>query len=215
VEKKLLLTRSRHDHLNPYLYAYCEEIISDASVHGWQVNKMDDEDNTMETLHSRLSKISYNFVFFNGHGYPDCILGYQDKKILDVSDACLLKGCISYARSCDALSGLGAEAHKKGCLAFIGYKDKFLLPFVNEYASSPLKDPAAKPVMEVSNLIAKLLLKGTNVKTAVEAAKAKSVSLILKMLGSIEPFDSASFTALVHNHDSLGFEGNSDARVSE
>ncbi|MFH1306210.1 MAG: hypothetical protein ABIH83_00950 [Candidatus Micrarchaeota archaeon] len=213
MEKRLLLTRSRHDPTNSYLYAYCEGIMSYAQGLGWDVNKMDDEDNTAEQLHSRLSKITYNFVFFNGHGHANCILGYKNKEILVTSGGGLLNGAISYARSCDALNDLGKRAVEKGCLAFIGYKTKFLLPYANEYISSPLRDPVAKPVLEVSNLIPKLILKGTKVKTAVKAAKAKSISLIFKMLGSIEPFDAASFRALLHNHDALDFEGNPDACV--
>ncbi len=211
--KRLLLTRSRHDLLNEYLYAYCEDVISEARSLGWQVDRMEDADNNSSQLRSRLSKSSYHFVFFNGHGNCDCVCGDANKEIITTAEGGLLSRSISYARSCDALTTLGKEAVVQGCLAFIGYRTSFLLPYTNEYALTPLKDPAARPVIEISNIVPKLILKGATVQKAVESARSKSGEMLIKMLGSSEPLDSAVFRALYHNHDALSFEGNPNSCV--
>ena len=212
MEKRLLLTRSRHDIANQYLFSYSEEIISDAKALGWHVEKAENEKNTAEELHSRL-KNKPNFVFFNGHGNDSSIHGHNNETIIDISSASLLTGTIAFARSCSALKVFGKEAVKSGCTSFIGYEGLFLIPRVFEYESSPSINPAAKPVLEVSNIVGKLLLKGCTVQTAVNASQAKACSLMLKMLSSNEPHDKAAFTALYQNSSALSFAGDPNARI--
>ncbi len=199
--------------LNAYLYAYCEDVITEARSLGWQVDRMEDADNTSSQLQSRLSKTPYNFVFFNGHGNRDCVCGDKNGEIITTVQGGLLGRSITYARSCDALTALGKEAVAQGCPAFIGYRTSFLLPYTNEYALTPLKDPAARPVIEISNTVPRLILKGATVRKAVEFARSKSGRMLIRMLGSGEPLDSAVFRALYHNHDALSFEGDPDSHV--
>jgi len=210
---RLLLTRSRHDVANQYLYAYSEEIIGDALEHGWKVDRVENEHCVEAELDSRLEKNRPAFVFFNGHGSESSIHGNKNGKLVDIGSASKLSGTITFARSCAALKSLGGAAVEMGCTAFIGYSGSFIVPHTNELEATPIRDMVAMPVMEVSNLVGKHLLKGDGVQNSVDAAQAKARDIMLKMLSSTEPYHAATFRALYQNYLVLGFVGNPDAKV--
>lgn len=214
MEKRLLLTRSRHDIANDYLFIYCDEILQDAENLGWKTDKVENEKNTKEEIESRISKTKPNFVFFNGHGSEASIHGHDNEKLVDISTVSILANKIVFARSCSALKKLGKQAVSVGCQAFVGYSGEFLIPRMHAYESRPKQDPLAKPVMEVSNLVGKLILKGDNIHTAVDNAQKKAGDLILKMLASDEPYHAATFRALYQNYSTLSFEGDPEAKIS-
>ena len=137
--KRLLLTRSRHDIGNQYLYAYSEEILDDAENLGWKADNVEDGRNRRPEIESRLEKTKPDFVFFNGHGSDRSICGHLNETLVDVESAPLLSGKIVYARSCSALKVLGRAAVEKGCRAFIGYNGFFFVPSANEFAAAPEK----------------------------------------------------------------------------
>ena len=89
----------------------------------------------------------------------------------------------------------------------------FLIPRVFEYESSPAINPTARPILEVSNIVGKLILKGDTVQDAVNASQVKASNLMLKMLASSEPYDAVKFLALYQNFSTLSFEGNPNARA--
>ncbi|MBI4214707.1 hypothetical protein HY546_01810 [archaeon] len=213
MKKRLLITRTRHDTVNQYLYIYSEDLITDAESRGWNLSRVEDEKATESEVESRLLKEALDIVCFNGHGSDDAVYGYQDQKLVDVSSAGLLKDKVVFARSCSALNALGKTAVKAGCKAFVGYNGKFLISHTNEYAAKPLSDPTARRVMEVSNIVAKVILRGNSVKEAVNAAQLRAGELILKMFSSQEPYDAAAFRALYHNYGILSFEGNPEAKA--
>ena len=213
MDKRLLITRSRHDPANQYLYAYSDEIIEDAQKLGWKVETAEDEKNNEQEVASRLAKNKPNFVFFNGHGTDQSVHGYKDMKIIDVQSASKLSGSIVFARSCSALNSLGKEAVKRGCPAFIGHRGLFLIPRVFEYECQPGLNPTAKPVLDVSNIVGKHILKGDTAQVAVNASQAKAGNLMLKMLSTTEPHNAAVFLALYQNSSTLGFEGDPNARA--
>ena len=209
--KKLLLTRTRQGLGNQYLYAYSKAIVNDAEELGWVVNNLMDEKNNQKEIRSRLEKNDYNFVVFNGHGDDNSICGYNNECLIDVKSAHLLGKTVVFARTCSSVNCLGKEAVIGDCVAFIGYNSEFYIPHINEFEATPLNDPTAKPVLDVSNTVAQHFLKGCSVIAAVTAARNKAAKLMLKMLTSEEPYDGAAFRALFHNHSSLAFEGSPDA----
>ncbi len=213
MEKRLLITRTRHDKGNEYLYAYSEEIIEQAEILGWKADKVEDHKNKKSEIESRIEKTNPDFVFFNGHGSESAIYGHDNEEIINVESSGLLDNKIVFARSCKALIGLGKGAVKKGCRAFVGYSGDFIIPHVNEYEATPLRDPVAKPVLEVSNLVGKLILKGDSVEAAVAAAQRKASDIMLKMLVSDEPYDSATFRILYMNSSNLSYEGDGSSKV--
>ncbi len=205
--KKLLITRSRHDLGNQYLYSYSRELIKEAEDHLWQVNRAEDENNNEKEIKTRISKNKPKLVIFNGHGNERTIYGHNDKPAINLDGTRVLDKTIVFARCCGAIKVLGKKAIKEGCIAFIGYTDDFTIPHVNEYAANPLEDPTAKPVLEVSNTVAKSLIKGSSAEEAVENSRKKAEKLILKMLESNEPYDSPALMALIENQEYLKIEG--------
>ena len=208
----MLVTRSRHDIGNEYLYAYSEHIIQLANQRGWKIEKVENKDNVKNTLHSRLNKNRPDFVFFNGHGSDQTIFGYGNQPIIGEADASLLKQTIVFARSCAALNILGKTAIERGCKAFIGYGDNFIIPRTHEYHLQPLNDPVVKPVLEISNAVPEHLIKGASAEESVHMTKEKAQKLLLKMLQSQEPYHAATFKAIYHNHISLNFCGDAEAK---
>ena len=95
MEKRLLLTRSRHDIGNQYLYVFSQEIIDDAQELGWKTDLSEDQKNCKKEIESRLDKTKPFFVFFNGHGTPQSILGFKDEILVDRNSAAVLsqKNC--------------------------------------------------------------------------------------------------------------------------
>ncbi len=216
MEKRLLITRSKHDLYNQYLYPYCDSVLSEAEKHSWKSYPAENEQNTRSNVHSRIGKNQPNFVFFNGHGTEDglAVCGYKNEIILDSGSASCLSGRIVFSRSCYTLSGLGKLAvNEHGCSAFIGHTGLFIIPHSDEYESTPNRNPLAKPVLEVSNLAATHILKGDTVENSVAASIGKANELMLKMLVSREPADAAILRALYKNSSNLGFEGNPNARL--
>lgn len=212
--KRLLITRSRHDIGNQYLYAYSEEILEEAKERGWAISQAEDEKNNPKQVQSFLSKNAPNLVVFNGHGTERAVCGHKDETLVDTSSARLLDKTVVFARACSAVSELGKTAIENGCKAFIGYRGNFTIPRISEYESTPLRDPAARPVIEVSNVIPTNLLDGAAVQYAVKAARQKGAKLLLKMLTSEEPYDKAVFKAAFDNHVNLDFIGQHDAAAN-
>jgi len=217
VQKRLLLTRSRHDLYNQYLYPYCEEVLAAAERQNWKRDRAEDGNNTRQTVHSRLEGNDYDFVFFNGHGTEDgaAILGNYDEVVMDGGSSGLLKGTIVYARSCFVRKALAKNAIASGCAAFIGHSGLFIIPHMDRFESTPIRNPVAKRVLEVSNLIALHILKGDTVENSVQVSMDRASELMLKTLVSREPEDIAVFRALYTNFATLGYEGDGKASAGD
>ena len=209
---KLLISRSRHDACNEYLYAYSEEIITSAKSRGWQVERADCTDNTKANLSSRLAN-KPQLVVLNGHGSADEVYGHDDQATISRGNSHVLAGTVSFIRACGCLGGLGKAAVKAGAKAVAGYNGDFWISKTNKYAARPLQDTTAKPVLDASNKVALKLVKGSTVKEAVEASKALTNELVLKMITREEPYESATLKALMFNSLQLGFEGEGTSKA--
>lgn len=215
MNRRMLATRSTHDKANNYLYSFTEQIIKEAESKGWKVDSMDAGKNTRSELESRLKKNKPNLIIANGHGNDKQLCGHKNEVILDEHNIQLTADVVVFTRSCNSLAGLGKNAVEKGCKSFIGYRGKFLLPRVREWEAKPLGDPAAAPVLDVSNTVPLSLLKGASTEEAVQNCHYHANKLIIKMLTTEEPYYNAALRALVHNDRVLGFEGDSDARGTD
>jgi hypothetical protein len=196
-----------------YLFAWSKEIISLAEQKGWTVSKADGPNANQKEVQSKLEKIAPDFVVFNGHGDQNTVFGQDSKSIMDNNSVSLLKNSVTFARSCECLSGLGETAVQNGCRSFVGYSGQFIFPMLHQREANPLQDTAAKPVLEASNQIALKLIKGATVTEAIDASKATANKFILKLVLSEEPYDRASLRALIQNDYCLGFEGDENAKI--
>jgi hypothetical protein len=210
---RLFITRPQYDKGTEYLYAWSEKIIESAEERGWKVDKSDASKVTKKEVHSRLKKKPADFVFFNGHGNESEMCGHNHELIMEKDSSHLLKDSITFTRACNCVVGLGKLAVKNGCNSFIGYLGEFWIPRVHEYESTPLKDPVAKPVLEVSNMIPLSIIKKSTVSESIDSSKKLAIKYISKLLVSDEPYDIAALKALSQNNDCLDYEGDGNAKV--
>ncbi|MFH1095318.1 MAG: hypothetical protein V1728_03815 [Candidatus Micrarchaeota archaeon] len=213
--KKLLITRAKHNPDNEYLYTYSKEILDVAATEGWVAHKAEDTDATRKNVISRLSGTQYKLVVLNGHGEADLIRGHNDEILLTCDDAALLRGTIVFFRSCDTISGLGrAAADKGGAKAAVGYAEAFSFYGQTGYEFRRLQDPLAKPVLEVSNLVATKLIKGSSVQDAMRTSRREARERVRKLLS--HPADQHNLLIidmLVQNAIALTCAGNELASV--
>lgn len=210
----MIVIRTKHDTPTKYLFVWTESIISEAEQKGFDVYKIEGPKVNFKNFEKRIKKIKPSFVFFNGHGTKSSFWDNNKEELINLESSHLLKGTVTYARACSGLIELGADAVKEGCRAFIGYKKRFWIPRWHKTTCRPLKDLAAKPVLECSNLVASQLLRRKTVKEAIEKSHEQTDKEIVDLIYSQEPFASAALAALIHNDSALDFEGKPSARIN-
>ncbi len=216
--KKALIARSDHDDGTRYLYEWSGLIIKEAQAKGYKVADVKGKEVNSKEVIGKIKSMKPIFVFLNGHGDENSYCGQNFEEIINKENSTVLENTITYVRACDCLEGLGGEAVKNGCKAFIGYKMKFIVPMQDEYVSRPLQDPMAKPVMEASNIVAKSVVEGKSAKEAVDIAHNLARKYIRELLFSKkfsqDIYSNPTFEALVINNLGLGFTGNGDSLIS-
>ena len=207
---RFLIARPDFDPGTAYMYRWSECLIKEAENKGMKITDVRGTEVKKSILISKLKGIKPEIVCLNGHGDENTYSGHDFETILEPQSSDALTGSIVYVRACRSLNGLGAAAVKNGCKAFVGYSDDFVIPISNEYSATPLKDPVAKPVMEVSNLIVKQLIDGKTPKIAVESSTKATIEQLRKILYSPEYAEDIRFGqtvfALVTNSSSLGIQ---------
>lgn len=208
----MIIIRSNHDLQTSYLYYYTHSIIKFAESRGYRVIILENEGVSEENLRKRIKTKKPSFIFFNGHGSEEAIFDFKKNAFIDKKSADVFKETITFSRACDCLKILGEEAVNKGCLAFIGYNNKFFVARHHSATCRPENDPVAKPVLECSNLIMVELLKGKNVEEVIQSSHNMAADNILKLIYSKELGAGASLRAVIWNDMSLSFKGNSEAK---
>ncbi|MEK6921211.1 MAG: hypothetical protein AABX82_04970 [Nanoarchaeota archaeon] len=208
----MLVIRTKHDIPTNYLYYYTEEIIEKAERRGFKVKIIEDQLEE-KTLRKVIKKLKPRFIFFNGHGSSRALFNEKQEEFITTAASNLFQNTVTFARACSCLLELGGSAVSNGCNAFIGYNHPFWIARNHKSECHPLRDPVARPILEVSNAIAEELLKGRTVQEAVEKSHAKAADHILDLLFSKEPLASASLQALVANDTALDFKGNEDETI--
>lgn len=211
--KHLLISLPSHDTGTHYLSEWSKEIMVEADERGWGVNKMEQIHANRKETESRLSKSKPDFVMLNGHGNEREVYGQSEEAVLDRSNVHLLSGTITFVRACNCAAVLGEQAKDSGCRAFIGYTKPFWIPRVQLCEATPLKDPAAKPVLESSNKTALAILKGNSAEAAVQASQTHANKAMLSLILSEEPYSKASLRALLRNMEALACKGDKTAAI--
>jgi hypothetical protein len=178
-EKKLLITRPRHDPLLEYLFYWSQELINSAEDHKIRVLDCKDKEANKETVCKYLEKQKPGLVIFNGHGNQNIIAGYQDQELIKTGEnEHLLKSKIIYAIACKTAAKLGEEACKKGAKTFIGYAQDFGVVMDSSRICSPTKDRFSEPFKKASNKIGLSLIKGNTTNEAYEKSQNVYTELI-------------------------------------
>ena len=210
--KKMLIVRPDYDIGTNYLFLWSQEVIDFAVKKNWHVEKSDGEKATKQEFESRINN-KPDFVFINGHGGKDIVVGHGHRPLVDTKNCALLKNTITFTRACNCIQELGKKAVEEKCIAFIGYSREFWVPRLLAYESTPLEDPVARPIIEVSNIIPTSIIKGHTVEEAVNNSKAIAEKHILKLILSSEQYDRAILRAMINNVSALSFEGEKDAKI--
>jgi len=132
-----------------------------------------------KTFDSYIKKNNPQIILFNGHGAQDRIAGIDDETLVELNiDEALLEGRVIYARSCKSARLLGVSCVENGAIAFVGYKNDFVLIFTPEKSTKPLTDKIAGYFLEPSNLVIESLLKGNSPRVAHLKSQNNSIKKI-------------------------------------
>lgn len=203
----LLLTRPNYDVGTNYLFYWSESAVTPSR--GFKILDLKGDRANKEKFVSYIEKHQPSIIFFNGHGSENIISGHNNEILVESGrNEYLLKGCIVYARCCDAAKKLGFDCVKKGTLSFVGYKRKYILGYSASHITKPLLDPVAKLFLEPSNLVIKSLLKGNTVNIAFQKSKEgmfKNIRFMVSGSASVEQKDAAPYLwANINNQVVIG-----------
>ncbi len=210
----MILIRANHDLQTSYLYEYTKPIIKFAEEKGRKFNIIEGPEISEQNLRKRIKSNKPKLIFFNGHGDQDAIYGNKLAVFIDIKSADVFKQTITFTRACDCIKGLGKEAIKRGCFAFIGYKNKFFVARYHGTECKPQKDPIAKPILDASNVVIRELINDKSVEEAILMSHESTAKSIIQLIYSKELWAGASLSALIHNDKSLDFIGNGRIRYT-
>jgi hypothetical protein len=164
MSKSLLIIRPNYDIITSYFYNWSKKIILEAENKRITFYDLKEKRASRKIIESYIIARTPSFIFLNGHGNTESVLGQNGEVILSKTDTFSIK--ILYARSCEAAVILGATLVNHHVKTFIGYNKKFILGYTPAMISRPLLDNIAKLFLEPSNAIGMILLKGHTAQSA-------------------------------------------------
>lgn len=178
----ILVTRPNHDNGTNYLCYWSKLVIDEAKNRGIGVTDLLSKKANRFNLLSYYKKHKHRLLFLNGHGFDNLITGYDDELLMDNGKNSIdLNGSLIVARSCRCANILGKFLVQNGVVAFVGYKDDYVVKTSRKYTTRPLMDPMAALFLKPSNIIVESLLKGNTV----EVANNKSRKLLAKNISKV------------------------------
>ena len=181
----ILITNPNYDDTTGYLYYYTKKLLKFIELKGIKHIEVKRPKLRRGEVENYIIKNKPSLILLNGHGddktvYGDRINGVEEPIIEEGKNHLLLQGKLVYARSCWAARSLGKKCtYDGGC--FIGYDVPFQF-WVDERMSIPPKDKTAELFLELSNLLAKTLIKGNSAIEAVRKSREKSKENIMSLL---------------------------------
>jgi len=186
MNKGIIITLPRYEYAVDYLAVYSKSIIQEANKKNIKIKELNGKNANRKEFESFIRGLDYKMIVFNGHGSGDTISGHKGEPIIQVGvNDSLLKGRITYARSCWAANVLGKkcmENDQEGC--FIGYTLPFMFYIDDKWRSNPHKDNIAPIFLEPSNLVPISLIKGNTSLEAHEKGKKQTLKAVKKVLRS-------------------------------
>ncbi|MBI2144152.1 hypothetical protein HYU17_03310 [Candidatus Woesearchaeota archaeon] len=213
----MIVINTEQDIAATYMLKWTTQLIERAKKNRFNVVHIKSKQFNRQQIESRIAQHRPKFIFFNGHGTPDAMVDEDWSEVINTQNSHLLKKTVTFARACDCLSKLGADAVRKGCISFIGYKAPFWIPRLNEMETRALQDRVAGPVLENSNIIAEELIDGGTVESAVEKAHKHAAKTVSKLMYSPQyandPFIHSTVHALLYNDVVLGYAGDGSSTI--
>ncbi|VVA44261.1 conserved hypothetical protein [Candidatus Roizmanbacteria bacterium] len=178
----MLITRPNHDITTNYLYYWSIVLIEYAKEIGQSVVDLKGKRANEKEFVSVIKKVKPNFVVLNGHGNEETVTGYDNKPLVNLDNADILKEKIIYARSCQSAKKLGVKSVEAGCKSYIGYNEDFVFVTDEHRLTRPLDDKTAQLFLEPSNKVVTYLLKGHSSSTANQKSKELYKKTIQKFM---------------------------------
>ena len=113
----------RFSFLTEYTGWYASKIVEKAVARGFNVTLITGDAPTRELVESELERVDPLLFVHADHGSSSALLGLDGEEIVDLENAHVLAGRITYTISCLSAAALGPAAVDKGCLAYIGYAE--------------------------------------------------------------------------------------------
>lgn len=209
------MTLPRSDDVTEYLFVFSKPIIDACSEKLIEIKTLEGNKSNRVNFENILKNLNFKMVIFNGHGSKTCICGHNDGELVKLGEnEVLLKGRITYARSCWAVDGLGRESMKddsKGC--FIGYKIPFMFLIDKTWITNPFKDKIAEIFFKTSNKVPLSVIKGNSTNDAHENAKKSMLKAIKKRLRFGDKDSGAIAEILWNNYLGQEIVGNKLAKL--
>lgn len=210
----MLVTRPNYDQGTNYLYYWAKLVIDEAFKRGVGVTDLLSKKANKTNFVSYYKKHNHKLVFLNGHGFDNLITGYDDEILIDNLENKLdMVGSIIVARSCRCAKILGDFLVKNGSLAFIGYKDDYVIKTSRKYSTKPLMDPMAALYLEPSNMVVKSLLKGKTTGAADIKSKRMLAINISKVLSGSSKDKDDTVRWLYHDFKNQVVIGDENSRI--
>ena len=200
MSKTVLFSRPWDDEGTSYLHAWTDELVEKAFQLNHKIIDLRDKRSNKKDFTSHLDKSRPSFVHLNGHGNSETVTGYNEKPILDISNAKSTKGKIIYARACSSARILGAICIKKGAKCYIGYRRPFVVRVDLTMLHKPKKDKVARYTLGPSNKITMSLLKGHSAEKAFNKSQQESRKCIQKLLSSEAPEGASHILMAVYSN---------------
>ena len=176
---KLLVTRPEYDIVTSYLSSWALDALELADKLNVKFSDLGCENVNRKEFDKRMKAMNPSFVFLNGHGTADSVLGHNSEIILQADDNdSLLKNKIVYALACESALELGPSAINKGALAYIGYVQPFAILTDANSESVPEDDKLAQWFKESSVQVSDAILRGKSTQAAYEKSQNKYKELI-------------------------------------
>ncbi len=191
----LLITRPEHDSATHCLSKWSEKIIETASKKKIKVIDLHREKANRDRVAGTLKKGIAKLVVLNGHGSDTSVHGHDDEIILKEDDGDVVKDKIIFARACKSAKRLGENCIAQGALAYLGYKEDFIV-IADASTTKPLQNKTAELFLEPSNYIPISLLKGHTAGAANERSKnlfKKNINRLLMEGPSSYNYDEVRF----------------------
>jgi hypothetical protein len=206
---RMIITRPEHEPATRYLSCWSGYIIEAAIKKNIDVTDLRREKAVRKELEGRL------LVILNGHGSDECVLGHNDKELINIkSNGDLLKGRVTYAVSCNSAKLLGKYCADTNT-AYIGYNEKFVFNAEARHLSHPLEDKRAARFLQSSNQVSLSLIKGHTAKESSDNSKSLFRDQIRELLPSANNDPSAREDAadLFWDMNHQVCEGNGNLRI--
>jgi hypothetical protein len=148
---KIIAIKPAYDIESRTLQAFFEDVIS-------AINEKEDiELIDLNGCYSKVSNILENLchlksgsnkvICFYGHGNKESLLGWERVPLFHNGNIGIAEGWHFYTVSCHSILSIGRQSITKGCLSFIGYKNKFIIGNVKNRIIKGLKESVNKGIV--------------------------------------------------------------------